>query len=301
MSTTSAARWPERVFRLVDDAGASGGDESDLEARVGIVRAFLMVHLAARAWVVLGPSSEAWESGFAVAMTAAAVASFLPLLARAAVAFAAALMLGIVVRRMPITANHEFLELFLVALLAFCDVRITAERALFVRTARWLTVLVLFWSGAQKILFGTYFHGEYLSFCVAAYEPFRDTLGKLLPDAEVARLASIDPQGTPSGPFRATAPLFLLASNGAYFGEIGLSLSLLARRTRARAAVAMMGLILLIEIAAREVFFGGLAFLMLLLFVSPRIGRRVLPLVLVLYAAALLSHVGILPDWTYKP
>ncbi len=294
MVSTSAA-WPERLFRFVD------GGEADADSRVGIVRTFMMLHLAVRFWVVLGQGSESWEYGFALAMTAAAVASFVPPVSRAGVAVAAALMLGMVVRHMPTTANHEFLELFLVSLLAFCDLRIAAERALFIRTARWLAILVLFWSGTQKVIFGSYFHGEFLSFSVAASDAFRDTLGRLLPDAEVARLRSIDPFGSPSGPFRVGAPLFLVASNGAYLGEIGLSLALVFPRTRVRAAVGMMVLVVLIEIAAREVFFGGLSMLLLMMFVAPRLSRRVLPLVLVVYAAALFSHFGLLPDWTYKP
>ncbi len=293
--STPLRLWPELIFRLVAD-----DDDSRASERVRIFRAFLVLHLAARFWATIGRTSVAWEYGLALATTAAAGLSFVPRLSRGAVAFVGAIMLGLVVRQQPVTANHEYVEFFLVALAAFCDVRIPAERALFVCAVRWVAILVFFWPGVRKVLFGTYFHGEYLSFCVAAYPSFRDTLGQLLGDAEVVRLQGLQPLGSPSGPFRVGSALFLVASNASYLGEIGLSVGLLFRRTRAWAAGGLILLVLFIEVAAREVFFGGLAVLMATLFLAPKVSRRAFTLVLAVYAAVLLTHFGFLPEWTYK-
>ena len=71
----------------------------------------------------------------------------------------------------------------------------------------WLGVIVLFYSGLQKLLYGTYFRGQFLAFTVAQIDTFRKAMGFLLPAGELARLRSLSPLD-PASAYRTSAPLF---------------------------------------------------------------------------------------------
>ncbi len=267
---------------------------------------FLAFHVAARACAVLdwqAPSTAELVQAIGLTGCFLVVAVGLLWIRRRDVvrmAFAAALALHVVrlVTSMPTTSNHFFVETLLVFLATFCKLDDDAEQDLFLEVVRWLTAIVLFYSGFQKLLYGTYFHGQFLAFAVAQVDSFRDTLGHLLSADELARLHAYDPLD-PSASYQVSSLLFVVAANGAWVGEMALGAGLLVARVRRVALVGAIVLVVGIEICAREVLFGVLFLQLLLLFARRPWNRATLPAVAAFYIYLLLMRAGVLPAWSF--
>ena len=284
------------MFALV----GAGEEPSTRGARkVDAFRIFLMMHLAVRGWVTIEPHARGSAYAFACAMTACFAASFVPKLARHATIAAALLMAGKLALTLPGASNHLFVECVLIALAALLDGRDATEREIFARACKWLALIVLFYSGLQKLLYGTYFRGQFLAFTTAQVDTFTTFFAHLLPDGELARLRSHSPLDPAAGPYRVDAPLFLLVSNASYVLEMLCPVLLLVRRTRAIGVLATLALVLGIELAAREVFFGMLFVQTVLLFRTDDLNRKLLPVAGALYAYFLAMRLGVLPAWSF--
>lgn len=203
----------------------------------------------------------------------------------------------VVWREFPAAGNHAYLEVMLCLLGAFLDPRDEIERTLYVVAARWLAVVILFYSGVQKLVHGYYFHAEYFAFSLWI-ESFRTVFRWLLPADEYARLTAFT--GAPGdGPYFVRSPLVLAIANLTWIAEIALPAALLCRRTRALAVASAVGLICAIELAAREVFFGLLYVNLILLFLETDLHRRlVVPIALVL-ACLVAVRAGWLPTLVF--
>jgi len=154
----------------------------------------------------------------------------------------------------PSTGNHAYLELLVCLLAAFLSPDDDGEALLYLRALRWLVVIVLFWSGIQKLVSGYWLGGEYLAFALGS-ETYRSVLAWLVSPGELARLSALRGE-VGDGPYRAAGPGLVLASNVAWCAEVLLAPALCWRRTRPLALVGALVLISIIEVAAREFFFG---------------------------------------------
>jgi len=151
-------------------------------------------------------------------------------------------------------------------------------------------------AGLQKLLYGAWAGGEFLSVAIATGEPIGAFFEWAVPAAEVARLQSLDPTLAEEGPFRADAPMLVAVSNLVWILQVALPLGLLHRATRLPAVAALLALVVVFDLfAAREVL-TSLLLATLLLLHAPRdwIERAYWPLV-VLYVAALGVAMGLLP------
>jgi len=155
----------------------------------------------------------------------------------------------------PQTANHFWLELLAVALLCLVRRDDPAGEALALRALRAVTLVVLFHTGLQKLLYGHFLHGDFLAYMIGRGDRFATAFRVLLPEAEIARLASYDPRLDGAGPYRVTLPLFVAASNLVWIAEMLLPVGLVFRRTRPFAAAAAIALVLAIQLGAREISF----------------------------------------------
>ncbi len=208
------------------------------------------------------------------------------------------LHVGIIVAEFPEAANHSYLEATLCGLVALLDVRRDEEVVLLRDAARVLFAIVLFYAGLQKLLSGYWFAGQYLAFSLAR-PSFQPVLAPLLTADEFARLTAYG-GAVGDGPYRVETPLFLLASNAVYIAEMALAPLLLWQRARVLAALAAIALIVIIEIAAREFFF-GLVFLNLALLFLPSSwhGRARWPGAAAL-AYLLLVRLGVAPAMVFQ-
>lgn len=226
-------------------------------------------------------------------VTLAGIATRRPALARGAFATLAATQLTVIAAEFPATGNHAYLELYFLLLLALLRPDTPAERPLLMRALRWIVCLVLFTSGVQKVVHGYYFHGQYLAYS-SWIATFRPVLARLLPPDEYARLTSFG-SDVGAGPYLVSSPLFLVVSNAVWVAELVLPLLLLWPPARPLAVAATLALLVGIEVAAREVFFGIVFANGLLLFLPRPLGRWYPALVGALLAWLLLGTLGVVP------
>lgn len=195
---------------------------------------------------------------------------------------------------LPLTPNHFFLEVWATAFLAFAD-RARHADALVLAALRWLTAIVLFVTGCQKLAYGHYRHGDFLAFMVGRGDRFADLFAWVLPADEIARLAGYDPFRGGSGPYRVANVPFVAMSNLVWIAELALPAGLLAARIRTLATGAAMIFIAALQLGAREAGFATLFLNLLALFGPAPFAKGVACATLAALAAVALAGLGILP------
>lgn len=196
----------------------------------------------------------------------ALVAAFTPYV-RTACALLACTVLFRIVTMFPHGANHAYLLFFVFGLHALCDYRKPDQREWLLGTLKLIFLIVFFYTGLQKLLYGTYAEGEFFAVRIATTESFRTFFALFLPAEEIQRLASYS-MVEGAGPFHLQSTIGLIVSRAAYTSEMVLPLLFLNRRTRALAVIGSVVLMILVECAAREFSFGMFFINFTLLFVS---------------------------------
>jgi hypothetical protein len=281
-------------------------DDDDRRAHAAIARAFqlfLLLHVAVRTLLWAGHGERVvWARLLmAAALAACAAVAFADARRAGAASFVAMLLLAIKLgSSFPETSNHFFIEFLCVGLLGLCNLDDAEERALLLSAARWLTVIVLFYSGLQKLWYGTYFDGQFLGYSIGLRSSFAWTFGWLVPAEEVARLRALHPPALGQGPYAIQAPLAVLVSNGVYVFEILAPALLIIRRTRPYAAIAAVLFVAVIEIGAREFMFGALYVNLLLLFFAWPLNRLLLPAFAALFTVLIAARFGALPGFWFN-
>jgi hypothetical protein len=190
-------------------------------------------------------------------------------------------------------ANHNVLELLCLLVLAVCHAT-PSSRDLALRTLRGITAIVLFHSGVQKLLAGTYFSGQYLAW-LHTHEPrYANVFKHLISAGDLTRLESLrqlkfeftgNHLTTPiTDAYHVTSLPLVLLSNFVWIAEIALAAGLLIPRIRVPATLAALALMACIQLGAHEVFFAALMSSLLLLFLRRDINRLLLPAFALFYA-----------------
>ncbi len=269
-STSSRLRWLRRTLLAWGAVRTLVWTSLDAPLHAGTLTltAIVLATAAALAWI---PRYERWASRVAVP------AVFAQLLAT-----------------LPLTPNHFFLELYAVTILA-CTDGSARDDGLALAGVRWLTAIVLFLTGCQKLAYGHYLHGDFLAFMVGRGDRFADLFAWVLPPSEVVRLASYDPFRGGSGPYRVTAAPFVLMSNAVWLAELALPVGLLVPRTRTLAALGALAFVAAIQLGARELGFALLFMNLLALFAPPALARVVAGASLAGLIGIVAAALGIVP------
>jgi len=280
-----------------------GRDGPDTDPRFLAARAILAVHIAARCWQFAVLGSPFFGSISALVATAAAaicLAGFRPGATdrgHRAIQLSAAVVALQILGTFPLVANHVFLELYCAAAFALFDPK--RDRVVVLEGLRWMALLVFFWGGVQKALYGTWFSAELLAIGIVQKESFARFFVFLADPEEVARLTAYGPPSPGDGPYRLSGPIAWVG-NLVWMAEIGLPLLLLHDRTRIVGALGMLGLLVAIQLGALEFFFGGLYASLLLLFLPGAWNRRLLWPFVGFYLLLTASVVGLLPSWGFN-
>jgi hypothetical protein len=213
---------------------------------------------------------------------------------RAAFAGFACLQAWYVWSLFPQTGNHRYLELAFSALFALLDDEKAEEQRLLLRSLRWVVIVVLFYSGVQKLVHGYYFRGQFLAYSLWR-DTFRPILGTLLPGEELQRLTSYGGI-VGDGPYLVSSPLFLTVSNAVWVVEIALALLLFSRATRAYACAAACAFMIATESVARELMFGVEFVSAVLLFARSDLLRRLIWPIVGVLTLLWLVRLGLLPE-----
>lgn len=285
-----------RLLRRLDDpAGADPG--SELRA----FRLLVLVHTAVQAWAwVVVPLRGVMAMPRAGVLATASALSLccglsLTRWGRWAPVLALPALLWQHAQTFPATANHQFLALALVMLLAALDPERRDEGRLLLQGLRWVIAVVFFHAGFQKLLQGTWFGGEFLAWMIAHGAPaWTTTFAWLMPAGEVARLQALD-GAVGAGPYRVASLPFALFSNGVYLAEMGLAVLLFLPRARTLAALAGIAMVFGIQLAPRELMFALLATQLFLLFLPGAWNRRLVWPIALAYAYLLAALAGWVP------
>ena len=257
-------------------------DAVTARAKLRAMRRLLLATLAIEGWAALRyvPYSEApgFHAAIAAALGVCALLGWRDRFAGPAVLAALALETLTVVSVFPHNANHQYLAIVWLALIALArDEGREAWTA--VSAMRWIVAAGLVWSGVMKLVSGYWLGGEFLAHRIALDPGFARVFAAILPDAELARLVALENR-IGAGPFRAEAPWLVVVSNVTWLAEILLPIGLLVARTRTLSLAALIGLMIAIQLGAREIFFAGLMFGGLLLFARRDLVGRLLPIAL---------------------
>lgn len=299
MGTTAAAAAPASVSDRVL-AWVGSDDPATLAPKLLAFRRYVFLHLAVENWFrysVEVPHRYP-DIAFALLFTFCLGFGWFRRSTRSAMEICFVFILAQIVWWFPDTANHLYLEGVIVLFLALFDPDNPEEGALALRGLRWLVVLVLFYSGLKKLLYGYYFDGTFFGQMISYDKRFAEFFRPLLNPEEHRRLVRLFyPGEIGSGPYRIDAPIGYVLSNATWLGEMLLPLGLLVPWLRRVALLGCLLLLLGIELAAREVFFGALFANLLLLFAPKDLNRRLFPLFLLFFLWMLLVSMGVVPRW----
>lgn len=290
------------ISRILDLAG--GDDPQGRGSKIRSFRIILMMAVCAET-LMDAVSSAAAALGLAVQFLVAGLVLggclavvWLRRWERAATLVVVLVLAYIYALRFPDTANHHFLAFVCMLLLWFFDSGREEERALLLQGLRWVTVIMFFYTGFQKLLYGLYFQGEYFAYFIASKTRFAEFFQYVLPQQELARLQELGPAAPWSGPYRIHWLPIVIASNAVMAGEMLLPILLLIRKTRSLALAASLLLILAIELGAREFIFGSIFVSLVLLFARQDLNRKLLALFAVLFGALVALRL-VAPDWGF--
>jgi len=283
-------------------------EEEIPERKFRWLRNFLVVHVAAERWmhlasqgaVVESLASQPLSSALTLLLLPLAAAVWIPRLAEPAARLAVAMAAGVSLLSFPTVPNHHLVELVCLGVLAIVRLADAGERRLAFAACRWMVLLVLVYSGLQKLVTGLWIRGDVLGYMIATQDRFATGLGPLVPAAELERLRAMADSSIGAGPYAVDSPLVVALSNAVWLGEMALPLFLVYPRTRPVAAAAAVALVGAIEFGAREIFFGCLFVNLLLSFFERDLLRWSVPASVVLYAGLLTARLGFRVDWWFN-
>jgi hypothetical protein len=288
----AAPMWLERIL-----SGLDAPREPDAGSRLLAFQRVVALVVATEYWTKTIRDRALFETADGVALALVSVLAAAILLGRfrrAAFAGLALVQAWWIWRFFPLAGNHRYLELILAIVFSALDERSGEHRRLQLRAVRFMVIVVLFYSGLQKLVWGYWSHGQFLAFAVDR-EPFTTMLGWLVPTGELARLTSYS-GAIGDGPYLIGAPSLIAVSNLVWIVEIGLALLLWHPATRRWGWPFACLLVVSIELVARELMFGVEFCAAIALFArGDRLTRWVVPIAMFL-GLLVLVRLGLLPE-----
>lgn len=217
----------------------------------------------------------AWWVFFGFVFTTALVASLVKRIPGRIISVAmVAAIFGHYQMLFPKMPNHYLAIAIGFVVLAFFDEDSAEERQLALQTCRWLLIIVLVYSGVQKFLHGSYFHGQLLLHLTAEDQHFTGLFQHFLGPGELDGLRTMIATGQP---VHTDTLLFLIVSNFVWIVEIALGVALLIARVRPYAVVGAFFVFTPIALTTRETGFGMVFTGLTLLFAKRDYLTRFLP------------------------
>ena len=282
--------------RLLGLAGGVGDRDPDRaaerELQVRGLQLFLLLHVTARAWLTTLSAEfpETWLLTLAIITSGALVLGLRREWTRSATGIAALAWTARFYFRWPQSSNHFYIEWLCLMLVWLLGARGDENRKLLLQAIRWLVVIAIFYTGAQKVMYGTYFQGQFLAWEIATKENFAMFFQPFISAEEFSRLRHIHPERVGSGPFIVDSAIFLAISNSVYVVEMLAPLFLLWKRTRLPATIGFLFFMASIQAGALELLFGLLMVDLLLLFLPRDTNYRALPAATICYLALFASR-----------
>jgi hypothetical protein len=208
------------------------------------------------------------------------------------------------VRFFPNVADHLALLAAALLLAALWNPDRAGEPALALGSLRWMAAILVFSLGLQKVLHGTWFHGEFAAFQLAHGEPVAPLLAWVTPASEIARLSGGDVTrlagelpAAGDRLFRLEHPLPLVITNLVWFTELVAPAFLLWGRTRAVTAALLVPFLLIAQVGSPDLILSVFLVGSVLLFARGNAVRWTVPACGVAYAYLIGVRLEVLPAW----
>ena len=272
-------RLLDRLLNLAGDAASDDGHGAKTDrAKIFFLRVVLLFSIVVERTL---PNIRSAEPFLETKLQTLGIAlclllTFVRPLERLATLVAGGLMVYILVSGFPAQPNHYFLPTVLCLIYAITGLATAEQQRLALQATRWFGAILLFYTGVQKMIYGTYFHGEFMAWKIAVDDAFAAPFRAVLPSAEwerVRALGGADFHLGPQSPYRIRFRPFVLMSNAVLVFETLAPAGLLWRRTRPWLVPATLAFLVLVETAAREYFFGVLFIAVLLTFSERNLNR----------------------------
>lgn len=161
------------------------------------------------------------------------------------------------VDKFPFTANHAgWAFVFGTSLLLWTG---SANPARSIALIRALVVILVGWTGIQKLVYGTYFEAEFLLVFANIKPSFQPLLALFMSPDERSMFFRADYDTPGMVQYSTDNIALILVSNLTWVLEIALPIGLCFRRTRRLMAVVLIGFLGFIQLGARELVFATLA------------------------------------------
>ncbi len=187
----------------------------------------------------------------------------------------------------PNLPNHLFLVVFCLTILQLVDLGDDRESVLGLWALRWVAVVVFAATGFQKLRYGTYFHGEFMTWAIVHTERFAAFFQAILPAEEWQRLRALPREG----PFGTSWWPLVVISNSVWIFELSAPIFLFFQRTRGPATAAIIAFLFCIEVGAREWMFGCIFVSLMLLFPKRNFLPRAVPIYVLIYLSIFASRI----------
>lgn len=263
-----------------------GQNVIELQPASVLVARYLPLHAAVFGTIAAVAHPDALKVGLAVALWISGIGAVFHRAARVAsfllCSFASALLF-------PTIPNHGYVLCVALLIGAIFDTEISTERVNMADGFRYLGAIVLFWSGVQKLLGGTWTNGQLLAHEIGHSPRFWQAFGWMTDRAERHAYRT-------SGPFLGNTSLMVM-SHFVWILEIAVGLGLLTSRAPMRKTAAIVALFLIagIEVVAREGVFGIIMVALLLPVTNARFRARWLWLVVPIELLAIGGRLALVP------
>ncbi len=288
-ATRARVPWTTRILGFasgLEDDDPQQAAERELQVRG--LQLFLLLHVTARAWLTALSADEFVQPQLlplAIITSGALLLGLSKEWTRSATGLAALVWTLRLFLRWPQSSNHFYLEWICLLFVWFLGARGDENRKLLLQAVRWLVVIAIFYTGAQKVMYGSYFQGQFLAWEIATKGSFAAFFQPFISAEEFSRLRYIRPERLGAGPFTLSSPVFLAMSNSVYLIEMLTPVLILLRRTRVLATFGFMLFMIAIQAGALELLFGLLMANLLLVFLPRALNHRVLPAATACYLA----------------
>lgn len=281
--------------------GLAGQDDPETLAAKGLaLRRFLLLYLTVVGWCryAAEPTRALPELAFALLFTLCVAFGLFQRWTRPACEVAALGVLGLIAWTFPYTETHLYLAGLVLLIAMLFDPTEAAETSLMLQGLRWVPLLVLFWSGLKKLVYGYQFDATFVGQMTGYDSRFKQLFGLLLPADEHLRLVRLFwPGSLGRGPWTVDSTPVVALSNATWILQLVVPLGLLAARLRGLALAAAILLSVAAAVVTREVFHAALLSYLWLLYAPRDLNRKLLPLYCALFAWLLLIATGVLPRW----
>lgn len=280
------AKCPHLDYCRIGMTDAAVTSSSHHEPASALIARTLPLHAAVYGtlWAIAHPGAA--TKTMAVVLWGAAIFALRFRAARAVSFVSCVLLTGLV---FPLVPNHGYV--FCLALLIGMSFQttLTDERTCMVEAFRNLAGIVWFWSGVQKAWAGTWTHGQLLAYEIGHSRRFGHMLGWLTTRSELRALRN-------DGPFWGNATLTVLGQS-MWILEICVGIGLLVAPLRVRkyCVWVAIGLLLGIEVVARESVFGILMLALLVPSLDIQLRARYLWLLVPIELLAIGGRLSIVP------